>query len=294
MLLFLLGGQWLSDIDFSNLPFLGVGLSYHADIREGIFEHREKLDFIEVVHERIQHSIKDDILDQLKDHMPILCHGVNLSLGAAQPLDINHLKTIQHSLTTLNSPWFSEHISFSNVGGVDVGHLVPLRFAPDIISTFVEKVKELKRHIDRPLLLENITYYFAIPDAEMSELDFLNDLIEQSQCGLLLDVNNLFINSQNHGYDPYEFLDALPFESIVEVHLAGGEQREGLFIDTHGSSIVDEVWSLYDYICARAPIKAVVIERDNNIPPIEELLYEVEKARSILLSHCAATSVVVD
>jgi uncharacterized protein (UPF0276 family) len=187
--------------------------------------------------------------------------------------------------TRLRPVWFSDHLSVSQAGGIDIGHLAPLSFTQEVVEIVSAKIAALQEKFSVPFLLENITYYFQLPGAEMTEWEFIRRILEGSDCGMLLDLNNLYANAKNHDYDVYEFLDSIPLERVVEIHLAGGLLCDGLYIDTHGHSVSDKVWEYLEFVCRRAAVKGIVLERDQNFPSFEELLAELQRARLILLNR---------
>ena len=176
--------------------------------------------------------------------------------------------------------WFSDHICFTRSGGIDIGHLSPVPFTDESIKVLVRNISRVKRRIKTPLILENITYMFRYPAPEMEEAEFLQILLEETDCGLLLDVTNLYINSVNHRFDWRKFLDKLPLDRVVQLHFVGGHRRQDLLIDSHSQKTQSEIWEVFQEVCTRREVKGVILERDENFPPFAEILEELEKARS--------------
>lgn len=209
-------------------------------------------------------------------------HNVVLSVGTDMPLDEDYVDRAARLFERLEAPWYSDHLSFTKVPDIEIGQLTPLWFTRETLDVVVRNVKRIKEHIPIPLLLENITYYFAIPNSEMSEPEFITRALERTDCGLLLDVNNVYINARNHGYDAYEFLDSIPIERAVQVHIAGHRVEDSLIIDSHADKTSPEVLAILKYVVEKAPIKAISLEWDESFPAdFGVLLSELEAARSI-------------
>lgn len=267
----------------ASLPFLGAGISYRPRWRWDVVRHRGELGAVEHIPEEVAGpgGVHDLLL--LRDAVPLLLHGIGLSLGSAEGLDPDRLAHVARVVEAVEPPWFSEHIAFTRAGGVEIGHLAPLPFTREAVATLARNVAELKRAIPGvPVLLENITYPFELPGAEMTEAEFVRSVLEESDALLLLDLENVHANSRNHGYDPVEYLESLPLDRAVEVHLAGGVFVDGEYADTHTRPVPEESWRLLEWLAPRADLKAVIIERDDDLPPFSELLGEVRRARKVL------------
>lgn len=267
----------------STLPHLGVGLGFRPSFLSELFCRQDTVDFLEVTSEHYLQATpeKKDELALLKDHFPIIPHGLNMSLGSAEGIDEAYLEQVAALVEYLDPPWWSEHICFSRAGGVDIGHLSPMPFHQESLDTFCRNVEYVQSVIQTPLILENITYTVPIPGSTMSEAHFVRRLLDEVDCGLLLDVTNLFTNSINHAYDAVEFLDTLPFERIVQLHLAGGFWENGMLLDTHSRPVQEEVWELLRAVLQRVSVQGIILERDEDIPTLAELSNELERAR-----HC--------
>jgi len=261
---------------------LGVGLGLRSELCAELATAQGKVDFLEVITESCFKDRLSEPMRALCKEFPIVCHGINLCLGADEPLDPAYLSDLYGVLETYQPPWFSDHLAMTRVGGIDIGHLAPLGFTEETVATIVDKVRTVQAKTQRLMLVENIAYYFRTPDSQLAEHEVLTKVLEKADCGMLLDLNNLAANALNHKYDAYAFLDRLPLERVVQVHLAGGVWNSGIFVDTHAHPVGEEVWRLLEYVCRRAPIKGVLLERDTNIPPLSELLLELEHARAVL------------
>lgn len=263
---------------------LGVGLGFRPNFRGELFLNQDKVDFLEITADHYIDSNAEKVqeLALLKQHFPLIPHGLSLSLGSAEGLDEIYLEKFAALVEDIQPEWCSDHICFTKSGGVDIGHLSPVPFTYEAVNALVGNIKRVKSRIKTPLILENITYTFRYPNAEMTETEFLRRILEESDCGLLLDVTNLYINSVNHKFDWREFLDELPMERVVQLHFVGGQQHGELFIDSHSQQTQDEIWEVFREVCARTEVKGAILERDENFPPFEMLVEELEIARKIL------------
>ncbi len=271
----------------SSLPTLGVGLGFREPFRAELFLHREGVDFLEVTADHYLDAPpeKRRELELLADHFTLIPHGLGLSLGSAEGLDGAYLDALADLVRRLDPPWWSEHVAFTRAGGVDIGHLAPLPFTQEALEVLCANIAAVRRRIDVPLILENITYTVALPGAEMDEAEFLSALLGRTGCGLLLDVTNLHTNAVNHGLDPIGILGRLPLDRVVQLHFAGGLWHDGTLVDSHSRPTPPAVWALLEEVLARAPVKGVILERDEDLPPFGELLAELDRARSVGRRH---------
>jgi uncharacterized protein (UPF0276 family) len=220
----------------------------------------------------------------LTERFPFVCHGLSLSLGGPAPLDEAFLRELGIFLDRHRIRLYSEHLSYCG----DDGHLydlMPIPFTEAAVRYTAERIRRTQDILERRIAIENISYY-AAPGREMEEIDFLNAVLAEADCDLLLDVNNIHVNSVNHGYDAEAFLDAIPAGRIVYAHVAGHYvEAEDFLVDTHGAPVIDPVWQLLDRAYARFGVFPTLLERDFNIPPLAELLREVEDIRRLQASH---------
>jgi uncharacterized protein (UPF0276 family) len=271
----------------SYLPNLGVGLGFRQPFKSDLFLNRQQVDFLEIVAEHYLDTppIKQQELEILMTHFPVIPHAINLSLGSAEGLDTDYLHKLAALIKKINPPWWSEHICFTKAGGVDIGHLSPLPYTQEAVEILCRNIAQVRQLIDVPLILENITYMVQLPGAEMTEAEFLSEVLERADCGLLLDITNLYTNAVNYSYDIDEFLQALPWERIVQLHFVGGHWHDGVLIDSHSQSTPVEVWELMQKVVASASVKGIVLERDENLPPFTEVVKELHQAREISRSY---------
>ena len=265
------------------LPRLGAGVSFRDAWRWEVIRHRGALGAVECIPEDVAGPAALRDLALVRDAVPVLLHGIGLSLGSAEGVDPERLRHTARVAEALSPPWFSEHIAFTRAGSVEIGHLTPLPFTREAVDTVARNVAELKRALPgMPILLENIAYPFVLPGAEMTEAEFVRAVVEAADTGLLLDLENVHANARNHGYDPLAYLASLPLERVAEVHLAGGMVSGGQYVDSHTRPVPEESWALLEWLAPRAPVRALIIERDDDLPQFEELLAEVRRAQGIL------------
>lgn len=267
----------------TDLPFLGAGVSYRDAWRWEVIRHREALGLVECIPDDVAGEAGIRELVMIRGAVPVTLHGIGLSLGSTGGLDPERVRHVSRVAEAVQPPWMSEHIAFTRAGGIEIGHLTALPFTREAVATVAANAAELKAALPGlPLLLENIAYPFPLPGAEMTEAEFVRAVIEESDAGLLLDLENVHANAANHGYDPIEYLESLPLDRVAEVHLAGGIWEQGQYVDTHTRSVPEESWTLLEWLVPRTAVRAVVIERDGNLPPFEELLAEVRRAEEVL------------
>lgn len=293
----------------ASLPKLGVGLSYQDTLPEFVLENLDSFDFLEIIPDifwtahghgperRYEEKREADaFLSKVAARRPIICHSVGLSIGSADRFDAEHVEQVAAWQRRYGFPWHSDHLSFNRLEhasghAIDVGLTIPIPYDEAVLDMLSRRVEEVQAKVPVPFLLENNVYYFSIPEQEMGEAEFLNRLTARTGCGLLLDLHNVYCNSRNHGFDPRELLDALDLTRVVEVHLGGGMEMDGVYMDAHSGATPDEVWLLLEEILPRTPnLCGVVFEMFGAYYPMvgPGLLHqELRRARQVL-DRCAA------
>lgn len=276
-----------ADKDLRDLPALGVGVGFREPLRGDLFLHRDRVDFLEITADHYLDAPPEKLreLELLAEHFTLIPHALNLSLASAEGVDRDYLKKLARLVRRLDPPWWSDHIAFTRAGGIDIGHLSPTVFSAEAARVIARNVETVRELIDAPLILENITYMLTLPGGELGEVEFLCDVLDRTGCGLLLDVTNLHINSVNHGYDWRDFLRALPAERVVQLHFVGGHWHDGVLVDSHSHPTPEDVWAVMDETLRSAPVRGVILERDENIPPFSEILLELDRARELGRKH---------
>jgi uncharacterized protein (UPF0276 family) len=274
------------------LPRLGVGLGFRQPLYTDIVANADRIDFLEFISDHYLYTSPDRLarLLSLRDRFPLVPHGVGLSIGTAGPLDDDYLDRLANVVSASEAPWFSDHLSFTKVPDTDVEQLMPLWFNQESLDAVCRNVRQLKSRVDTPFLLENITYYFPIPDSDLTEAEFITRVLEETDTGLLLDVNNVWVNSVNHHFDPYEFLRSIPLHRTVQIHIAGGRPIDSLWVDTHSEPVQEPVWDLLAYVLARVPVKAILLEWDQDWPAFDDLLAHLDRARRAVDTAAAAAA----
>jgi uncharacterized protein (UPF0276 family) len=271
----------------------GAGLKHeHAD---DIFTGERAVDFFEIHAENYMGpgGPPHHLLRRIRADYPISIHGVGLSIGGAGQLDRGHLQRLKQLVDRYQPALFSEHLAWSTHDGAYLNDLLPLPYNEISLAYVCSHVGEIQDTLGMPMLLENPSTYVAFKYTTMSETEFLREVARQTGCGLLLDVNNVFVSAVNHGFDAVAYIDAFPIERVGEIHLGGfGEDRDGtgdrLLIDDHGRPVSDPVWDLYRRALRRRGAIPTLIEWDNNVPAFSELADEVARARAILRTHAIA------
>ncbi|MBS2001732.1 MAG: DUF692 domain-containing protein [Candidatus Obscuribacterales bacterium] len=266
-----------------QLPNLGIGLGLRRELANETFDNANKIDWLELVPENYMGlgGAARQRLEKVASRFPLVSHGVNLSLGSTDELNPDYLAALKKLVDRIDAPWFSDHLCFTSVDGVYLHDLLPLPFSKEAVKHCASRARQVQHTLNRPFLIENISAYMHMPGGEMTEAQFLSSVLEEADCGMLLDVNNVYVNSQNHKFDPFEFLKQIPLERTVQIHVAGHSTGEGTIIDTHGSAIIEPVFQLLKFVLERTDVKAVMIERDQNFPQFSELLDELARIRAI-------------
>lgn len=271
-------------MDLENIARLGVGIGFREPFRASVFLNQEKIDFLEITTDHYLDAgwQKNEELKLLRDHFPLIPHSLDLSLGSAEGIDEDYLEKVAGLVEFVAPAWFSDHLCFTKSGGVKIGHLAPVPYTKEAVKVFVRNIETVKKRIKTPLVLENITYLVRFASSEMTESQFIRTILEETDCGLLLDVTNLYINSQNFGFDWRKFLDEIPSHRIVQLHFVGSHRHGKRLIDAHANKTEGEIWQVFAEAAKRCDIKGAILERDENFPPFDEILNELETARELM------------
>lgn len=224
-----------------------------------------------------------EVFEQIRKQYRIIAHGVEMSVGSTDPLDMTYLKNLRAFLDHVKSPWASDHLCFTMVDHTNLVDLIPLPFTSEAVDHVVSRIKVIQDVLERPFLVENVTRYVTVSDREMSEAEFVSSVIEKADCGLLLDITNVQLNSMYHRYDPWEFISSLPLHRVGQVHLAGWEpDKRGEIIDSHDAPVPPEVWNLFEKTIERIGPTSALVEWDSSVPPVEQLLRETQIADRLM------------
>jgi hypothetical protein len=257
----------------------GAGLGLRRDILNELRQHKtDQVSFMEVAPENWM-NVGGTFGKKFREYTEkndFFCHGLSLSIGSPSPLDEEFVKQLRQFLATHGIKQYTEHLTYCS----DDGHLydlMPIPFNEEAVHYVADRIKQVQDILQQRIGMENASYYTRAPGSEMSEIDFVNAVLEEADCDLLLDINNIYVNSVNHRYDPVEFLKGLPAERITYAHIAGHyNEADDLIVDTHGADVIDTVWDLLDKAYEHFGVFPTLLERDFNIPPVPELLKEVD------------------
>jgi uncharacterized protein (UPF0276 family) len=265
-----------------------VGLGLRRDIAEEILESRTLTpDFLEFAPENWMGmgGMWKKVMDRAVENFPITCHGLSLSLGSPEELDWDFIRELKGFLDENQVKIFSEHLSYTKSRNAHLYDLLPIPFRSDAVDHVVERIRKVQDKLQRPLAIENVSYYTPVA-AEMSEIEFVNQIVERADCQLLLDVNNVYVNAFNHQYDAKEFINQLPLDRVAYIHMAGHEQVEpDLIIDTHGQPIIDPVYELFEWTIAQMDPVPVLLERDYNFEDTDQIQSELLQIKSLIKKH---------
>lgn len=265
-----------------NFPDLGLGVGLRTVHFNHILEHSPAVDWFEIVSENFMDTGGRPlyILDQVAERYPIVMHGVSMSIGSIDPIDFDYLRKLKALATRVNAVWLGDHVCWTGVAGINGHDLYPIPYNQETLDFLVQRIRVVQDFMERPLILENPSTYLTFASSTIREEDFLGQMAEESGCGLLLDVNNVYVTCRNHDLDPWAYLDAIPYDRVVQIHLAGHTDKGTHCIDTHDGRVIDEVWALYREVQRRAGNRATLLEWDADIPAFEEVHAEVLKARA--------------
>src|SRR3984893_2731554 len=268
----------------------GFGLGLRPTHYEAVLGEEHAIDWLEVITENYLGlgGKPLDYLERVRARFPAAMHGVSLSIGSTDPLDREYLREVRHLSRRIEPAWISDHLCWTGVEGRNLHDLLPLPYTEEALSTVVARVGEAQDFLGRQLLLENVSSYLTFEESDMSEWEFLSEVAERADCAILLDINNIFVSSVNHGFDAKTYLHAMPKNRVRQFHLAGHSDLGGHLIDTHDQLIVEPVWHLYREAVKHFGEVPTMIERDDNIPPLSDLVAELDTARDLCCRHARA------
>ncbi len=275
-----------------NHALHGFGLGLRVEHYRDFLETRPAVDWLEVISENymVPGGKPLHYLDAIRRDYPMVMHGVSLSIGSTDPLDRGYLAALKALASRVDPAWISDHLCWTGVDHQNLHDLLPMPYTEAALRHLTERIDQVQDHLGRQILLENVSSYVAFANDELPEWDFLSELAQRADCLLLLDVNNVYVSSVNHGFDPRRFIDRLPGDRVRQIHLAGHEDHGDYLVDTHDHPVCNAVWDLYAYAVERLGQVPTMIERDDNIPALPELLAELDQARAIA-SRAVSTKV---
>ncbi|MGD8886165.1 MAG: DUF692 domain-containing protein [Gammaproteobacteria bacterium] len=270
-------------IDRPPRTFLGYGLGLRTEYYDRILNEKPDVDWFEILSEN--YMVKGGkplyYLDAISEHYPLVMHGVSMSVGGTDPLDYEYLKQLKSLIERVNPYWVSDHLCWTGQDGRNLHDLMPLPYNDDAIKHVAQRVQQVQDYLGRQILLENVSSYVTYKHSQMTEWEFYSHVVEEADCLMLLDINNIYVSSRNHDFDPLDYLLGIPPHRVQQFHLAGHTDCGDYVIDTHDHPVVDPVWRLYTEALRRFGAISTMIERDDRMPPFEEIIAELNQARDI-------------
>ncbi len=253
-----------------------------------ILSERPAVDFFEVISENYMDTSGNPLhkLDQIRENYPIICHGVSLSIGSVDPINVEYLRSLKKLIERIEPAIVSDHLCWTGSGGWNTHDLLPLPFTKESVDHIVPRVEEVQNYLGRKILLENASTYVSVKNPEMKEWEFLTEIVKRSGCGILLDINNIYVNAHNHSFSAREYIDSISIEDVGQFHLAGHMARGDYLFDTHDGPVIDPVWDLYRHALGRFGRMTTLIEWDGKIPEFPVLQDEIDQARTIQEEIC--------
>jgi uncharacterized protein (UPF0276 family) len=264
-------------------PWLGYGLGLRTAHYEAVLNESPDVDWFEVISENYMVDGGKPLyyLDRVRSLYPVVMHGVSLSIGGTDPLDRDYLRRLKELADRIEPHWISDHLCWTGFAGKQLHDLLPLPYTEEAVAHVADRVQQVQEFLGRRILLENVSSYITYRHSAMSEWEFLRAVAERADCLILLDVNNIYVSAMNHGFDPSAYVLGIPPERVYQFHLAGHSHNGDIIVDTHDHSVVDPVWELYAQAVRRFGRVSTMIERDADIPPLADLLAELNLARGI-------------
>ena len=264
-------------------PFLGFGLGLRTDHYLYILENKPAVDWFEILSENymVPGGKPLDHLDRIRADYPMVMHGVSLSIGSTDALNMDYLKDLKQLIQRVQPGWVSDHLCWTSVNGTNSHDLLPLPYNEDTIAHVVDRVVQVQDYLGQRILLENLSSYVTYKSSEMNEWAFFNEIARRADCHILLDINNIFVSAHNHHFDPLDYLNGIDIDRVMQFHLAGHSSNGEMLIDTHDHDVCDPVWALYGTALKRFGAVSTMIERDDNIPEFPQLRQELAIAEDI-------------
>ena len=267
-----------------DLPHLGYGVGLRTPHYEHILTEWPQIDWFEIISENFlgDGGRPLQVLDQVASRYPVVMHGVSMNIGTVDPLDFSYLRRLKVLAERIDAVWISDHLCWTGVSGQNSHDLLPVPYSEAMLRHLVERIRTVQDVLGRPVLFENPSSYVEFHDSTMPEWEFIGRMAEGADCGLLLDVNNVYVSCFNHGWDAEEYLRRLPYDRVVQIHLAGHTHKGTHILDTHSDHVLDDVWQLYRTVHDRSGGRSTMVEWDDRIPPFDVVRAEVLKARQLV------------
>lgn len=269
---------------FNGFTQYGVGIGLRLPHYQHIFEKKPVVDWFEIISENfmVDGGRPLAVLDQILEQYRVVQHGVSMYFGSTEPLNREHLKRLKALVKRTNTPWLTDHLCWGSVDGRYSHDLLPMPYTFEAVKKTAEKIRQVRNFLEIPIAVENVSSYAEFHVSEMTEWEFLSEVVEAADCGILLDVNNIYVSSQNHSFDPMDYINHVPHERVAQIHIAGHSKFEKYILDTHDHAVIDPVWRLYARAIELCGPTATLLEWDDRIPSFEEVHNEALKANQFL------------
>jgi len=271
---------------FNGNTDYGVGIGLRVPHYDHIFKNKPVVDWFEIISENfmVDGGRPLQVLDQILERYRVVQHGVSMYFGSAEPLNREHLTRLKALVKRTNTPWLTDHLCWGSVDGRYTHDLLPMPYTFEAAKRTAQKIREARDYLEVPIAVENVSSYAEFHVSEMTEWEFLNEVVEDADCGILLDVNNIYVSSRNHNFDPKVYVESVPFDRVAQIHIAGHTKYRRLILDTHDHPVIDPVWGLYARAIELAGPTATLLEWDDRIPSFDEVHREALKAQRYLPS----------
>src|ERR1700684_3596536 len=275
---------------FNGMTDYGIGIGLRVPHYSHILAEKPTVDWFEIISENfmVDGGRPLEVLDQILEQYRVVQHGVAMYFGSADRLNREHLKKLKRLVKRTNTPWLSDHLCWGSVDGRYTHDLLPMPYTFAAAKVTARKIREARDFLEVPIAVENVSSYAEYHVSEMTEWEFLNEVVERADCGILLDVNNIYVSSRNHSFDPYDYVNGVPHERVAQIHIAGHSRYEKYILDTHDHPVIDPVWELYARAIERCGPTPTLLEWDDHIPSFEEVHAEAKKAERYLYRHTDA------
>jgi uncharacterized protein (UPF0276 family) len=269
---------------FNGFTDYGIGIGLRIPHYTHIFEHKPVVDWFEIISENFMcdGGRPLSVLDQILERYRVVQHGVSMYFGSAEKLNRDHLRRLKTLVGRTKTPWLTDHLCWGSVDGHYSHDLLPMPYTFEAARVTARKIREGSDFLEVPIAVENVSSYAEFHVSQMTEWEFLVEVVERADCGILLDVNNIYVSSRNHSFDPVEYLNSVPPERVAQIHIAGHSKFQKYILDTHDHPVIDPVWKLYDHAIRRIGPTATLLEWDDRIPSFEEVHAEARKAERFL------------
>jgi hypothetical protein len=277
---------------FNGNTDYGVGIGLRIPHYRHIFEKKPVVNWFEIISENfmVDGGRPLVVLDQILERYRVVQHGVSMYFGSAEPLNREHLKRLKALVKRTKTPWLTDHLCWGSVDGRYSHDLLPMPYTFEAAKRTAQKIRQVRDFIEVPIAVENVSSYAEFHVSEMTEWEFLNEVVEAADCGILLDVNNIYVSSRNHSFDPFDYLNGVPPERVAQIHIAGHTKYRKYVLDTHDHPVIDPVWALYARAIERAGPTATLLEWDDRIPSFNEVHNEALKAKRYFPAELKAAS----